>query len=56
MTMNLHALLAHDVRLKHAIARDGVVHWNDVDVPDSEAVQVRRESEALFGNASQPVT
>lgn len=52
--MNLHTLLAHGVRLKHAIARGAVVHWNDVDVPDFEAVRVRRESGAWFRDAARP--
>jgi predicted homoserine dehydrogenase-like protein len=37
--------LAHKVRLKRAIANGAVLRWTDVDMPDSEAVRVRREME-----------
>jgi len=40
--------LAHKVRLKRDVAVGEVVRWTDVDVPDSEAVRVRREMERRF--------
>jgi len=40
--------LAHKVRLKRDVAVGAVVRWTDVDVPDSEAVRVRREMERRF--------
>jgi predicted homoserine dehydrogenase-like protein len=44
--------LAHHVRLKRALAPGAVVRWADVEIADSDAVQVRREMEAAFS----PVT
>jgi predicted homoserine dehydrogenase-like protein len=40
--------LAHKVKLKRDIAAGDVVRWADVDMPDSEAVRVRREMERCF--------
>jgi predicted homoserine dehydrogenase-like protein len=41
--------LAHDVALKSAIRKDQPVTWADVDIDaTSQAVQVRREMEAMF--------
>src|SRR3954469_19858880 len=40
--------LAHKVSLKRDIAAGAVVRWTDVDVPDSEAVKVRREMKRRF--------
>ncbi len=37
--------LAHHVRLIRAVGKGRPVTWNDVDVPDSEAVRIRREME-----------
>jgi predicted homoserine dehydrogenase-like protein len=44
--------LAHRVRLTRGIAADGIVHWADVAMPDSEAVAARRDMEQRF--AAQP--
>ena len=45
--------LAHKVRLKRDIAEGQVVSWDDVEFDAaSQAVQVRREMEKLFGGAS----
>ncbi len=42
--------LAHDVTLKTAVAKDQPVTWANVDIDTtSQAVQVRREMEAMFG-------
>jgi len=40
--------LAHHVKLTHRVAKGQIVTWNDIAAPDSEAVRVRREMEALF--------
>jgi predicted homoserine dehydrogenase-like protein len=41
--------LAHGVRLRRAIARGDLVHWNDVDISDKDpAVRARREMELEF--------
>jgi predicted homoserine dehydrogenase-like protein len=40
--------LAHHVRLTRDIGAGGIVRWVDVEVPDSEAVAVRREMEQRF--------
>jgi predicted homoserine dehydrogenase-like protein len=40
--------LAHRVPLKRDVAAGTVVRWADVEVPDSEAVRVRREMERRF--------
>lgn len=40
--------LAHKVSLKRDVAAGAVVRWTDVDVPDSEAVRVRREMKRRF--------
>ena len=41
--------LAHDVALKSAVQKDQPVTWADVDIDaSSQAVQVRREMEAMF--------
>jgi predicted homoserine dehydrogenase-like protein len=40
--------LAHKISLKHDVAGGAIVRWADVDVPDSEAVRVRREMERRF--------
>ncbi len=41
--------LAHDVTLKSAVPKDQPVTWADVDIDaSSQAVQVRREMEAMF--------
>jgi len=40
--------LAHGVKITRRVAKDQAVNWNDVAAPDSEAVRVRREMEALF--------
>jgi len=42
--------LAHKVPLKRDVAAGAVVRWVDVDVPESEAVQVRREMERRFSS------
>ncbi len=42
--------LAHGVRLRNAVAMGVPVRWTDVEVDeDSQAVRVRREMEAMFG-------
>lgn len=42
--------LAHQVKLKRAIAEGQAVSWDDVDHDaDSQAVKIRREMEATFG-------
>jgi predicted homoserine dehydrogenase-like protein len=40
--------LAHNVSLKRDIAPGAVVRWADAEVPDGEAVRVRREMERRF--------
>jgi len=40
--------LAHGVKITRGVAKHQAVTWNDVAAPDSEAVRVRREMEALF--------
>jgi predicted homoserine dehydrogenase-like protein len=44
--------LAHKVTLRRDIAAGAVVRWADIDVPDSEAVRVRREMERRFAPPS----
>ncbi|HKU70920.1 MAG TPA: Gfo/Idh/MocA family oxidoreductase [Burkholderiales bacterium] len=44
--------LAHGVRLTRAIRKGDVLAWRDVVAPESEAVRLRREMEALFGAGS----
>jgi predicted homoserine dehydrogenase-like protein len=40
--------LAHGVKLTRGIPKGGLVTWQDVAMPESEAALVRREMEALF--------
>jgi predicted homoserine dehydrogenase-like protein len=40
--------LAHRVPLTRAVARGQPITWNDVAMPDSEAVRVRREMERMY--------
>jgi predicted homoserine dehydrogenase-like protein len=40
--------LAHGVTLRRAVAAGGLLAWNDVTVPASEAVRIRREMENAF--------
>ena len=40
--------LAHKVALLRDIAAGEIVHWADVEIPDTEAVQARREMERRF--------
>ena len=40
--------LAHKVPLKRDVAAGAIVRWADVDMPDTEAVRVRREMERRF--------
>jgi predicted homoserine dehydrogenase-like protein len=40
--------LAHHVRLTRDIGAGAIVRWADVEMPDSEAVRVRREMERRF--------
>ena len=40
--------LAHGVKVTRRVAKGGVVTWSDVAAPDSEAVRVRRQMEAVF--------
>ena len=42
--------LAHRVPLTRAVPKGSAVTWNDVAVPDSEAVRVRREMERMFAS------
>jgi len=45
--------LAHNVRLKHAIKKDQIVSYDDVDlVDDLDVVALRREQEEHFGGAA----
>jgi len=46
--------LAHHVRLLHYIAAGEIVRWADVAIPDSDAVQVRREMERRFAPSPSP--
>jgi len=42
--------LAHNVKLKRAIAEGGALKWSDVAYdPNDSAVKLRREMEAAFG-------
>lgn len=40
--------LAHGVKMTRRVAKGSVVTWNDIAIPDSEAVRVRREMEQVF--------
>ncbi len=40
--------LAHKVKLTHDIAAGATVRWADVQIPDSDAVSVRRAMEQRF--------
>jgi predicted homoserine dehydrogenase-like protein len=40
--------LAHKVKLRRDIAASDTVRWADVEIPDSEAVRVRRDMERRF--------
>ena len=40
--------LAHRVKLARAIGAGDIVTWSDVDMPDTEAVRIRREMEAAY--------
>ena len=43
--------LAQHVRLRRAVVRDDLVHWNDVDISDKDpAVRVRRKMEVEFSS------
>ena len=45
--------LAHHVKLKKAVTKDQPVRWSDVEIDEtSQAVQVRREMEAMFTGPS----
>lgn len=45
--------LAHHVKLKNPVAKDQPVGWADVEIDEtSQAVQVRREMEAMFADPS----
>jgi predicted homoserine dehydrogenase-like protein len=46
--------LAHHVRLLRGVASGEIVRWADVAVPESEAVDVRREMEQRFARAPEP--
>jgi predicted homoserine dehydrogenase-like protein len=46
--------LAHRVPLLRDIAAGEIVRWTDVEMADSEAVQVRREMERRFAPAPKP--
>jgi predicted homoserine dehydrogenase-like protein len=43
--------LGHGVKLVRAVAKGGIVTWNDVAATDSDAARVRREMEAAFSVA-----
>ena len=44
--------LAHNVRLKRAVAKGACVTWDDVEIDaTSPAVRLRREQEAMFAGA-----
>ena len=43
--------LAHGVKVTRRVAKGQAVTWNDIAAPDTEAVRVRREMEALFRGA-----
>jgi predicted homoserine dehydrogenase-like protein len=45
--------LAHKVKLTHDIPAGGVVRWADVQMPDSDAANVRRAMEQRFSNAAK---
>lgn len=45
--------LAHKMKLKREVPEGQVVTWNDVDIPDTEAVKVRREMESMFRERSE---
>jgi predicted homoserine dehydrogenase-like protein len=47
--------LAHKVSLTRDVAAGAVVRWADVDVPDSEAVRVRRDMERRFAAAPSAI-
>ena len=47
--------LAHKVPLKRDIAAGAVVHWGDVEIPDSAALRVRREMEQRFAGPSAAI-
>ena len=40
--------LAHGVKMTRRVAKGSVVTWDDIAIPDSEAVRVRREMERVF--------
>lgn len=40
--------LAHGVKITRRVAKGSVVTWNDIAIPDSDAVRVRRDMEKLF--------
>jgi predicted homoserine dehydrogenase-like protein len=42
--------LAHRVKLTRAVAKGAPITWTDVEMPDSEAVRVRREMERHYGS------
>jgi len=44
--------LAHRAPLKRAVRAGELLRWADVEMPDSEAVRVRREMEAAFGGGA----
>jgi predicted homoserine dehydrogenase-like protein len=46
--------LAHRVPLIRAVAKGQPITWNDVAMPDSEAVRVRREMEKLYSSRTSP--
>ena len=49
--------LAHQVRLKRAVARDEKIRWSDVDIDlTSQAVTIRREMEAAFAPSEAAAT
>jgi len=43
--------LGHGVKLVRAVAKGGIVTWNDIAATDSDAARVRREMEAAFSVA-----
>jgi predicted homoserine dehydrogenase-like protein len=46
--------LAHKVKLRRDIAEGATVSWDDVDYDaSSQAVQIRREMEKLFGTTDE---
>ena len=57
-SLRIHGLpigLAHRVPLTRAVGKGRPITWDDVDVPDSEAVRIRREMERLYGSRVSPV-